>query len=518
LMNSGKVLRAVTPAQAGGQDGFKWMNSGFRRNDEINGLPIFYAAVNLIRLRMPVLGNRMGCEADQKLGGKMKSARFQKCPLLPLIFFILAAGFGYGAAWGEPLVTSLPNGLKVFILENPGTSSVTVDLWVRAGSRYESASLNGISHFAEHLLFKGTARRSAEEISREIASVGGFINAYTHWEYTQVHLSLLPDRLETGLDVLADMTRNSLMSAEMVEKERKVLLEEISLANIYPPSYILNLVSRTLFGENPLALPISGTKDSVKAIRKDDLLHFYRLHYAPDRIFLTIVGNINPSKTLEAVRAHFSSWTAKSEPLPPASPPLRQSRFQEVGERKFLDQAIVVLALQAMGRHDLDRPAFEVINAVLGSGGHSRLYQEIREKKALSYLVGSLYHPLADTGLWATYAGTNPKNIDTVRNIMLQQIRRIQEEPLSAKELADIKNYIRGRILIQTENNSRLSDFIGVGFVSGPWELPRDFLSRLEAVTAADILRVARAYLREDQANLIVLKPYPGLMFFRNFL
>ena len=132
----------------------------------------------------------------------------------------------------------------------------------------------------------------------------------------------------------------------------------------------------------------------------------------------------------------------------------------------------MVLALQAMGRHDLDRPAFEIINAVLGAGGHSRLYQEIREKKALSYLVGSLYHPLADTGLWATYAGTNPKNIEAVRTIMFQQIRRIQEEPLSAKELADIKNYIRGRILIQTENNSRLSDFIGLSFVSGSWEHP----------------------------------------------
>jgi len=171
-----------------------------------------------------------------------------------------------------------------------------------------------------------------------------------------------------------------------------------------------------------------------------------------------------------------------------------------------------------MGRHDLDRPAFEIVNAVLGAGGHSRLYEEIREKKALSYLIGSLYHPLTDTGLWATYAATNPKNIEAVRTIMFQQVRRIQEEPLTAKELADIKNYIRGRILIQTENNSRLSDFIGLSFVSGDWELPREFLAKLEAVTAADVMRVARAYLREDQWNLIILKPYPGLTLFRNLL
>jgi predicted Zn-dependent peptidase len=446
----------------------------------------------------------------------MRCHHFHQRPLFWII--LVGVGFACGAACGEPAVTSLPNGLKVLVLENPGTTSVAVDLWVRAGSRYEEASHNGISHFAEHLLFKGTLRRSAQDISREIASVGGFINAYTHWEYTQIHVSLLPAHLEVGLDILADMAQNSLMTAEMVEKERKVLLEEISLANIYPPSYVLNLVSKTLFPQNALALPISGTKDSVQAIRRDDLLHYYKLHYVPDRAFITLVGNINQQKTQEAVRTHFSPWAARSELLPPTSPPLRQSRYREVRERKFLDQAIVVLALQAMGRHDLDRPAFEIINAVLGAGGHSRLYQEIREKRALSYLVGSLYHPLTDTGLWATYAGTNPKNIEAVRAIMFQQVRRIQEEPLAATELADIKNYIRGRILIQTENNSRLSDFIGLSFVSGPWELPQEFLAKLEAVTAADVMRVACAYLREDQWNLIVLKPYPGLTLFRNLL
>jgi predicted Zn-dependent peptidase len=445
----------------------------------------------------------------------MKGYRFHQRPL----FWIILVGMGLvgGAAWGSG-GTTLPNGLRVLVWENPGTASVAVDLWVRTGSRNEPASLNGISHFVEHLLFKGTARRSAQDISREIASGGGFINAYTHWEYTQFHVSTLPDHLGLGLDILADMAQNSLMTEEMVEKERKVLLEEISLASIYPPSYVLNLVSKTLFPRNSLALPISGTKDSVRAIRRDDLLGFYRAHYSPERAFITIVGNVSPPMAEEAVRSHFSSWKPREAPFAPAPHPLRQDRFREVRERKFLDQAIVVLALQAMGRHDLDRPAFEVINAVLGAGGHSRLYQEIREKKALSYLVGSLYHPLADTGLWATYAGTNPKNIGAVKTVMFEQIRRIQEEPLSAKELTDVKNYIRGRILIQTENNSRLSDFIGLSLVSGPLEHPLEFLAKLEAVTAEDVMRVARAYLREDQWNLIILKPYPGLTFFRDLL
>jgi predicted Zn-dependent peptidase len=450
------------------------------------------------------------------MGIKKRSYNFHQRPLFWVL--LIGAGLAWGAAGAEGDVTSLPNGLKVLVWENPGTASVTVDLWVRTGSRNEPAPLNGISHFVEHLLFKGTARRSAQDISREVASGGGFINAFTHWEYTQIHLSLLPAHLDRGLDILADMTRNSVMTAEMVEKERKVLLEEISLANIFPPSYVLNLVSKTLFPQNALALPISGTKESVQAIGREDLLKFYKVNYVPERAFITIVGNVSPQKARDSVRNHFSSWAPGNETLTPAPPPLRQDGFREVRERKFLDQAIVVLALQAMGRHDLDRPAFEIINAVLGAGAHSRLYQEIREKKALSYLVGSLYHPLADTGLWATYAGTNPKNIEAVRTIMYEQIRRVREEPLAAKEMAEIKSYLRGRILIQTENNSRLSDFLGAGLVGGDLEHPREFLAKLEAVTAADVMRVGRAYLREDQWNLIILKPYPGLTFFRDLL
>jgi predicted Zn-dependent peptidase len=305
-----------------------------------------------------------------------------------------------------------------------------------------------------------------------------------------------------ALDILADMTQNSLMTAEMVEKERKVVEEEISLGQIYPPSYVLNLVSKTLFPENSLGLPIAGSKDTVQAIKREDLLQFYKRHYAPNHALLTLVGNVNPQKSLEAVQAIFSSWPSSHLSVPPVIPAVRQNKLREIRERKFLDQAIVVLALQAMGRNDVDRPAFEIINAILGSGGNSRLYQEIREKKALSYLVGSLFHPLSDTGLWATYAGTSPKNIETVRTILFEQIRRIQQEPLSAKELTDIKNYLRGRILIQTENNSNLSDYIGLSVLSGSWELPREFLTRLEAVTPEDVMRVARTYLRESNGIL----------------
>lgn len=196
-------------------------------------------------------------------------------------------------------------------------------------------------------------------------------------------------------------------------------------------------------------------------------------------------------------------------------PPYRQEKFVEVRARKFLDQAIVVLALQAMSLGDADRPAFEIINAILGSGGNSRLYQEIREKKGLSYLVGSLYHPLSDTGLWATYAGTAPKNIEQIKSIIFQQIKRIQQEPLLPRELEEIKHYIRGRTLIRNENNSTLSEFVGRGLLAGSWSLPEEFISKMEQVSAEDVMRVARTYLRENQCNVVILKPYPGLRLLR---
>ena len=374
---------------------------------------------------------------------------------------------------------------------------------------------NGISHFVEHLLFKGTFKRNAKDISREIAAVGGILNGYTHWEYTQLNISLLPSHLGLALEILADISQNSLLSEEMIEKERKVVLEEISLANIYPPSYVLNLVTRTLFPENPLGQPISGTKESVKAIRRDDLLQFYRRHYVPNNSFLTVVGNIDRETALPLIREKFDSWR-KGDQLPSAPfTPSRQNKLVEVRERKFLDQAIVVVALQGMGLTDTDRPAFEIINTVLGSGGNSRLYQEIREKRGLSYLVGSLYHPLSDTGLWATYAGTDPKNIEQVKSIIFQQIKRIQQEPLAPHELAEIKNYIRGRTLIRTETNANLAEFLGQGILVGSLSSPAEFLSNIQKVSAEEAMRVALNYLKEDQCNVIILKPYPGLRLLR---
>ncbi|HSR12262.1 MAG TPA: pitrilysin family protein, partial [Thermodesulfobacteriota bacterium] len=298
---------------------------------------------------------------------------------------------------------TLPNGLTYLVLKNAGTASVAVDLWIRVGSRNEAPEKNGISHFVEHLLFKGTATRSAREISRQLSSVGGSINASTQWEYTQVHISILPAHLPLALEILADMARNSVMSKDMVEKERKVILEEISLGKIYPPAYVLNLVTRSLFRENPLQMPISGTAETVKSIGVDDLRSFYRRHYVPNNCFLSVVGNVDPDRAGAAIEERFASWPRGEERVSPPPAPTRQQRFQEVSERKFLDQAIVVLAVQAMGIRDKDRAAFDIVNTALGAGGNSRLYHEIREKKGLSYLVGSMYYPLSDTGLWGIY-------------------------------------------------------------------------------------------------------------------
>jgi len=415
----------------------------------------------------------------------------------------------------SPLQETLSNGLEVFVLENPGTASVSVDLWVKAGSRYESSKNNGISHFVEHLLFKGTSRRTAKDISRQIAAVGGSMNAFTYWEYTQLHISLLPRHLGLALEILADVAQDSLMTEEMIARERKVVLEEISLANIYPPSYVLNTVSRTLFPEHSLGLPISGTKETVQGIQRKDLVEFYKRYYVPNNGFLTVVGNVDPRGACTMIEEKFHSWARGPSVSESHLPPLRQTKQNEVRQRKFLDQAIVVIALQAMGLSDLDRPAFEIINTLLGSGGNSRLYQEIREKRALAYLVGSLYHPLSDTGLWATYAGTEPKNVAEVQSIFFREIQRIRQEPVSPDELDEIKSYIRGRTLIRNENNAALSDFVAQGLLSGSWVLPAEFIAKVQAVTAEEVMRVARLYLREEQFNVIILKPYPGLMFFR---
>ncbi len=436
-------------------------------------------------------------------------------PILIVLSFCLAIFLLPLPSRANMAKETLPNGLTCLVLNNPGTASVSVDLWIRVGSRYESREKNGISHFVEHLLFKGTSRRRAQDISRQLAAVGGSVNAVTQWEYTQVHISILPAHLTLALDILADIAQNSLMTGDMVEKERKVILEEISLGKIYPPAYVLNTVTRGLFAENPLELPISGTEESVKSIQPKDLIEFYHRYYIPNNAFLTIVGNIDPNQARSAVEEKFSPWPKGEETISLPASPSRQRDFREVWERKFLDQAIVVLAVQAMGLKDQDRPAFEILNGVLGAGGSSRLYHEIREKKGLSYLVGSIYYPLSDTGLWGIYVGTDTKNIDEVKSLISREVERIKEEPLTPVEMQEMKSYIQGRTLIRNEGNSSLAEFLSHGLLAGYWETPEKFLERIQAVTPEQVQRVARNYLKKDQTNLIVLRPYPGLSFFR---
>ena len=262
--------------------------------------------------------------------------RLRLASLLPFLLLPILIGSLTSSSFANPLRETLSNGLEVFVLENPGTASLSVDLWVRAGSRYESSKNNGISHFVEHLLFKGTSKRTAKDISRQIAAVGGSMNASTHWEYTQLHISLLPQHLGLALEILADVAQDSLMTEEMIAKERKVVLEEISLANIYPPSYVLNIVSRTLFPECPLGLPICGTKETVQGIQRNDLIEFYKRYYVPNNGFLTVVGNVDPRAAQAMIEEKFNAWPKGHCLSDSLLPPLRQSKQKEVRQRKFL--------------------------------------------------------------------------------------------------------------------------------------------------------------------------------------
>ena len=430
------------------------------------------------------------------------------------LFQLVTIFFLVQIALSEHVHTILSNPLPVLILTNPGTSSVAIDLWVKAGSRYDPPGKSGLAHFVEHLLFKGTSKRTSATLSREIAGLGGRLNAYTLWDYVQLHISILPQHLPRALEILADIVQDSLFAEEMVEKERKVILEEISLANIYPPSYILNLITQTIFADSQLGQPIAGTKETVNEIKREELCQFYKSHYLPNNSLLTLVGNIDPPKALAEIKDKLSSWTPGPSPPIPLAPPLK-NEFQEIYKRRFLDQAIVVVALPATSLTDQDRPAFEIINALLGAGAHSRLYQDIREKNALAYLVGSIYYPLADTGIWATYAGTDPQNVKKVKLIFWHHLKKIQEEPLSAEELTEIKNYLYGQTVIRWENNSALADFVGPNFIFGLSLLPQEYLIRLKNVTPADIQRVAQKYFQEQNLCFFILKPYPGLRFFR---
>ncbi|WP_019634026.1 M16 family metallopeptidase [Actinomadura atramentaria] len=407
--------------------------------------------------------------------------------------------------------TVLPGGLRIVTESIPSMRSASFGIWAGVGSRDESPEDAGASHYLEHVLFKGTPRRSALEISAALDAVGGDLNAFTAKEYTCYYARVLDADLPIAVDVVSDMVAASLNRPEDVEAERNVILEEIHMRDDDPGDLIHDEFSTALFGDVPIGRPILGTVDSINALSRDRIHDYYRRHYVAPNLVVAAAGNVDHEAVVRLVEAATAELPLRAgdRPAPPrvGGPEIAAAPTVRVVD-KDTEQAHIVLGGLGLSRTDDRRFALGVLNAALGGGMSSRLFQEIREKRGLAYSVYSYTAQYADTGVFGVYAGCQPGKADEVLSICRDEVARAAETSLDEEELERGKGQLRGAMVLGLEDSGSRMSRIGKSELVYESLLPVDeLLARIDAVTLDDVREVGREVLTRPAA-LTVIGPF----------
>ncbi|MFY9330343.1 MAG: pitrilysin family protein [Candidatus Nanopelagicales bacterium] len=407
--------------------------------------------------------------------------------------------------------TTLPNGLRIVTEFIPGVRSAAVGAWIGVGSRDENARQLGAAHFLEHLLFKGTRRRSAWQISAEIEAVGGEMNAFTTKEYTCFYARVLDRDLPMAIDVVGDLVSDGLLAAADIESERGVILEEIAMTEDDPADGVHDLAMATHFGNTPLGRPILGTIASIKKLSPRGIRSFYQDRYTPDNMVISVAGNIDHADVVRQVRKCLSNFADRDEALPIAWPATRARANKLAGSvgilERPIEQANVVLGFTGISRSDDRRYALAVLNAVLGGGMSSRLFQSIREQRGLAYSVYSFSSQFLDTGLVGVYAGCLPSKVHDVVSISRDVLADIASQGVSAAELERGRGQVAGGLILSQEDTGARMSRIGRSELHfGHVPSISQILAHIDAVTFDDISEVAATVL-SGRPTLAVIGP-----------
>ncbi|MBI3996295.1 MAG: insulinase family protein [Candidatus Omnitrophica bacterium] len=404
-------------------------------------------------------------------------------------------------------VTTLKNGLGLVLHPMPQAASVAVGMWVRAGGRYESAERAGISHFLEHLLFKGTRRRSCEQLKQQVEGVGGSLNGFTAEEFT-CYMAKVPRRhARRAVDVLADMIRNPSFLPQDIEKEREVILEEIRMYEDAPGQIVHDLFSQLLWPEHPLGTLLSGTIDTVRRITREDIVRYWRAMYQPRNVLVSCAGAFEGEAVTRQVRAALGGMRGMRPPQFARAPRPRRGPQVRVW-KKPTEQAHVCIGTYAMPRTHPDRFALELLHVLLGANMSSRLFREVREKRGLVYEIGTHIKRFHDTGAFVIYAGCDTGKLMATVQTIFREMSRIRQTPIARAELRRAKDYYAGQLVMGLEDTMDHMLWIGEQAVTvGRIAKPDLLLSHLANVTARDIQRVARQLFVTPKMHLVAIGP-----------
>jgi predicted Zn-dependent peptidase len=349
--------------------------------------------------------------------------------------------------------TVLDNGIRVITEKIPYLRSVSIGVWVMIGSRDEQPDENGISHFIEHLLFKGTEKRTAFDIAKQIDSVGGTLNAFTGREYTCFYAKVIDQNLPLAIDLLSDIFLNSVMDVKDVEKERMVILQEIKMVEDTPDDYVHDLFNRVCWGDHPLGFPIYGNSELVQSFQRDQLFRFFKENYPPDRIIVCAAGNLKHQEVVDRIDETFGKIPRSDKARVRSKPdPISTTNVW----KRDLEQVHFCLGTRGLQYNHSLRFTSYVLNTILGGGMSSRLFQEIRENRGLAYSVYSYLPTYIDTGLMVVYAGTNEGGFQEVIDLVLKEFKRLKNDPLKNEELETAKEQLKGNLLLSLESSDNL--------------------------------------------------------------
>ena len=406
-------------------------------------------------------------------------------------------------------MTTLGNGVRVITETMPHVRSVSVGIWVGTGSRRETPEQNGLSHFIEHMLFKGTTNRSAEDIARSVDSIGGNLDAFTAKELVCFNTKVLDQHLSLAFSVLADLVLHPLFREDDIGKEKGVILEEIKMEADSPDYLVHEIFSANFWKDHPLGKPILGTRETVRRFDRGMIERYYREVYAPSNLVVTGAGNLTHDRLVDLVREHFEALPP-APPAPPDHTPVTHARIA-LRNKKSLEQMHLCLGVPSYPLSHDERFACYVLNTLLGGGMSSRLFQNIRERQGLAYAVFSELNPYRDTGCLSIYAGTSVEAAPKVVASIMKEFRQLREERVPDEELRRAKDHLKGSLMLSLEStSSRMSNLARQEMYFARFFSLDELVESIETVTADDVQRIAQTFFDPKQIALTVLGNLDG--------
>jgi len=403
--------------------------------------------------------------------------------------------------------TVLDNGIRILTQRQLDTRAVSIGIWVENGSRHETTAAAGISHFVEHLLFKGTKRRSAQEIAEAMDSVGGVLNAFTGKEHTCYYAKVLDEHVGLAVDLLTDIFLNSTFEPDEIERERSVILQEIAQADENPEDFIHDLFSRDYFGDDALGRPICGTVETVCAIQRDDLVRFVEERYLPSRVIISIAGNVDHETIVGLLREAFSAVVPRDSTAVVSTP---QSRHGVFHHPQSLEQIHICMGMPGLPRAHLHRYAAHILDTLLGGGMSSRLFQEVREKRGKAYSVYSFLSSYRDLGYLAVYAATKPEWTSEVVDVVMGEVVAIAEGKISKQEFRRAQNQLVGNTLLGLETTDAWMSHIARSEIYYGYQISLDDIADgVREVSYEGFMGFTASLLKPDATTVTLLGDLP---------